>query len=121
MFLQHWQIAAAFDAAKQKDPKSLVGSRVCYSFCHKAKDGRKEGICGLYAWIYEHKNPSDPITEPMELTLAFDTTIDEFYVTQEVKALFAREQLLPEATTINEAARSIEIDDVIFGVDSEGE
>lgn len=115
MFLQYWQIKAAMDAAKKSNPKSLVGSRVNYQFIHDTEDKKNDGICGLYGWIYEHKNPTAPDTEPLQLVVAFDTTIDEFYVPHEVTATFSREQHLPESTSINQFPYGKEIDDTVYG------
>lgn len=119
MILQYWQVKSAMKAAKEKNPKTYVGTRINYQFCHETDDGQP-GICGLFGWILEHKNPDAPKGQPMELVLALDTTIDDFYVTEEVKALWSRENLAGDCTNINEAEHSQHIDDVIYGKD-EGE
>jgi hypothetical protein len=116
MFVQYWQIQAAMAAAKEQNPMTLVGSRVNYNFMCATPDGRNDGICGLFGWVYEHRNPDAALTEPLELTVAFDTTIDEFYVTQEaLQGRFAREQVAGDSTSINEFKNADEIDNVIFG------
>ncbi|BDD79794.1 hypothetical protein [Burkholderia phage FLC9] len=116
MFIQYWQIEAAMKAAKEANPKSLVGSRVNFNFHCPSNTTEFPCTAGLFGWIYEHKNPDAPETEPLELTIAFDTTIDEFYVTQEgLKGRFAREQLAGDSTSIHEFDNADEIDDTIFG------
>jgi aspartate aminotransferase-like enzyme len=116
MFIQYWQIEAAMQAAKAQDPQTLVGSRVNYNFLCDMPNKKNGCTSGLFGWIVEHKNPDAPATEPMELTIAFDTTIDEFYVSQEgLKARFAREQLAGDSTSINEFDNADEIDDNVFG------
>jgi hypothetical protein len=118
MFLHYWQIAKAMDAAKATNPRTLVGARVNYQFVHDSDDteaGRNNGFCGLFGWVYEHTNPEADDTEPMDLVIAFDTTIDEFFVTQSVKAVFAREQLAGDSTSLNQAEHAKLIDNVVFG------
>jgi hypothetical protein len=118
MFVQYWQITKAMEAAKATNPRTLVGTRVNYQFVCDSDDtekGKDNGICGLFGWIYEHLNPQAGQHEPMELVIAFDTTIDEFFVTHPVQAVFAREQYAGDSTNINQAQRAKEIDDVVFG------
>lgn len=119
MILQYWQVLAAHEAAKQQNPETIVGSRINYQFFHEAPPGEKEYICGLFGWIVEHKNPMAAEGEPMELVLAIETSIDEWYVTQEVKALWSRENLAGDCTNINQADRAQELDDIIFGNNGE--
>lgn len=114
MIVQYWQIVAAMQAAKAANPKSLVGSRINYQFCHEIAPGVDKGVCGLFGWVLEHRNPDASEGEPMDLVLALDTTIDEFFVTEAVQARFAREQLAAD-TTINQADRATEIDNIVLG------
>lgn len=118
MFLHYWQIAKAMDEAKAANPRTLVGARVNYQFVHDTADteaGRNNGFCGLFGWVYKHNNPDAEIGEPMDLLVAFDTTIDEFFVTDSVQAVFAREQLAGDSTSLNQAEHAKLIDTVVYG------
>lgn len=117
MFLHYWQIAKAMDKAKATNPRTLVGARVVYQFVQNTDDtpnGQNIAFCGLFGWVYKHNNP-DAEGEPMDLLIAFDTTVGEYFVTDSVQAVFAREQLAGDSTSLNQAEHAKLIDDTIFG------
>ena len=105
MIVTYAQIVQEMTTAKAAHPETLVGSRINYCFkhpCDESKDG--VGICGLFGWVYkqEDQTPSGEIS----LTIAFDTTIEGFFVTDDVCVIIPDIQLAGDSTTLYEATNA---------------
>ena len=118
MIVTYQQIIDEMNAARAAAAASLVGSRICLHFCHEISPGVRDGICGLYGWIYAHLNPNYPDDGTvLRIKVTYDTHVEGFYIVDndELRVRYSREQHMPDSTVFNIAEDSDDIDDVIYG------